>query len=821
MKKGLLKIFASLILVVSIAGCMLLSVACSENGCNPSSDTNVTDSSDNSGNSAGDPANGSNSGSNSGSEGGDNAQTPAEPKAVEREGFSLTEFEERVSGMTIKEFVDLLSGKDLSALSGIKVGDVLNFIIESSVGNNGIAGFNADGLTYGVYDNGKWFSKRNNKELHLVLNAILDYELDGSKPLAITESERNTYYNSTVLSLSTLKDSANKEAILMALDQLDTSSFSGVFSISDIFTLNIGEIISFIEGEPIEKISVLLSFVGENTFAELAAVAGKDVPEMIAGLTLNEVYDFIAPLSFAESEEDVKQYLVFYAFMMAQNYIEENGDKVLFGDVTISDIMAAIFDDSGESAKAIAQAAAKYVYDIIAEEYGIDVYVSQAQDYIEQAKNYYEENKDTAVIGDMTIGELVELAIAEKDPSVITDAIAEAIEEKTEDEEFMLAVTAVVYEYIDSAATELDEKYAILEQIKGILEEYTDIEIDEDLTVDDILENLSEENVNAAIEELYNALLEEYGEMYIAEDVTVSDAVAILTGSDEEAIAELTEKLYVAAIAYAEDYAKGTGIDKLFEEYYGSVENFVVYKNYTVADIVNGAKELSPEEAFAVVMAEFYSIQNEENYILSVISPVIAYYISEGYIDVEQVLIEEIDYTVAYLMFDLAMGEPYYLNQKVAALTVGKVIEDSDIDLTTGIDIIDELISALKDLTVSELYEGVYKDVVMEYVELCKDNVIYQDYTVADLLEDIEAGEPVILQSKAEKWTVGDALDEGDIDFETGVEFIDGLIEALSEMALSDISADACFDVLIGYYDVLTVGEVLDLILVVYAACAI
>lgn len=656
MKKSILKAITAFLLTVCLAGTLFISVACSDN--NQGDNTTVSSSS---------PAS-TDSGSQSGSASGGNPSDPTkdpvnEPKAVERDGISVQKLLGDVMDMSVYDCFELLSGNDLSVLDGLLVGDVVNLVISSI--QLEVPGANVSALGYALYDDGFWYAKHNGKKLHFVVNALFNYKLDGSEPIALTESDIETYGDTSVLELSGLKGN------YVISSFIDTDPV-----VSAVVNAKLNSLLGLFSNDNAEVLSSVDDIFGDFEIGDIAALLGKEIDDATAEIALSELIDKYGYILTAETEEELKDDLYALAMTELTDYIKEHGEDVVFGDVTVSDLATAASDPQGEKAQAVISAFVKYACEYICDNYDVE-------DISETIFSYYEEYKDVVIYDEYTFAQLFDAAKNSGDPQEIIDVIFEEIAKIEESEEYAEKVLAPIYALIDSAESKIND---------------------------------------------------EYGDIAVTEDLSLSEALEILKENEREEIENTLNDLAVVAAEYLYGYAVEAGLDELFNIYYPQVKDVTIYGDKTIENIVEGAKDLTATEAFAVVMAEINKISDDEDYAYATLLPFVGGVatIAAPYAE-ETVISVPFKYTVSDLLSDVIVtamtkGESfmplfvgYALNVSVEDVAALSENETSDIPVQS----ISDLIDAINGLTLSEVFSGGFIDVLIEYSEIIKISDIF------------------------------------------------------------------------------------------------
>ena len=582
MAKRLLKIVTALVLSVCVMSSLLLCVACSDNN---GGESNVTSSSPDSASSG--SGSGGSGGGSGGSESNPSDKDETEPKAVVREGLSVNKIMGDLMAMSFSDCVDMLTGKGSSIFEGYMVGDLVNFALKNTDLN--IAGATPEGLGFKLYDNGKWYATYNNKEVDRILNAFLNYKLDRSEPLGLTDADIKNFGSATLLKLTGLDDDVISGIFeIMPVNPIVYNFLNARIDALANLTSNDGEVV----------FNSLKTIIGESTLSEAAELFSVTPSEEYADITFNDIFDEYGALFTCETEEELSAAVMAIAMGKLSGYIAEHGEDVVFNGVTVNDIYNAVMDPQNEQSAATVKAVAQYLYEKADLNYDVDAIVDAIDSYLEAYK-------DVTVYDEYTLSQLIEMAKSADGADDIIAAITAEIEKIKEDSEYAQKVFAPIAEIYAKAIDDIDKKY---------------------------------------------------GDIDVTEDITLSEAITILSDTENEDYEETINALCEYAIPYLYGYIQGSGIDTLFTEYYPQVKNLVVYKEYTVEDIVNGASDIEPAQAFAVVMAEAINLVNDEELrvetallLLQSAAQLIAPY-SE-----EKIISEPIEYTVGMLSLDVMM----------------------------------------------------------------------------------------------------------------------------------------------------------------------
>ncbi len=177
---------------------------------------------------------------------------------IDRSQYNLNSLKNQFSGYNFKQIKELYDNDELlQLLAGYKLGDVVNSAFDTA--NEGMPSGSNLSLLYGFsyYSDGNWYNNSTLKKSHKVMNKLLEYELDNSKPLVITEEELNAYGNSKIVDFAGYTASA--VTLLNSYNPLFAYLINGTLSQWN----------SLINGNESEKIIALYNLVGDSKLNDL------------------------------------------------------------------------------------------------------------------------------------------------------------------------------------------------------------------------------------------------------------------------------------------------------------------------------------------------------------------------------------------------------------------------------------------------------------------------------------------------------------------------------------------------------------------------
>ncbi len=171
-----------------------------------------------------------------------------------------------ILGMTLLE-VEVLNETDgiLSKLDGYLLGDLFSGLIKRAQGGNNLIDYSYFG--YSRYTNNYWYSNRYDKKVHYVLNAILDYNLDGEEPINLTADDLATYGESKIIDL-----------MGYANDQLMISIYSLNPVLNSIVNAKVKDFVKMCTNDSDSFVDGAKVVFSDNTLGEIGSTFGFEVP---------------------------------------------------------------------------------------------------------------------------------------------------------------------------------------------------------------------------------------------------------------------------------------------------------------------------------------------------------------------------------------------------------------------------------------------------------------------------------------------------------------------------------------------------------------
>ena len=223
----------------------------------------------------------------------------------------------------------------------------------------------------------------------------------------------------------------------------------------------------------------------------------------------------------------------------------------------------------------------------------------------------------------------------------------------------------------------------------------------------------------------YGEFVAEYGDKEVVDGVTLNDIIAFVSDPESESGEKVLAKLIAYADEYAQEYFDGATAEELFDEYYGAIKDEKIYGEYTVGDVFEGIRGAEdPCELFAVVMTEIYKL-SDLVYALEQVAPY-----AERYGDVELIKNGETVITVAnvYALLQNYAYDPDNFTALVKVMPISFIAQVFGVDVTEyafSSEKIEELYKKICALTVGDALDGGVESLLCEY---------YDVITVTDLI---------------------------------------------------------------------------------------
>lgn len=180
---------------------------------------------------------------------------------IDRSKFSIENLKSIFSQYNMGELEEMgNNGQLLPLLSGYKLGDIVNSGF--SIANNSFPAGSNIGKLYGFsyYSDGNWYNNSTGKKSHKVMNQLLNYNLDNSVPLEISQADIEAYGNSKIIDFAGYTASATQLL----------NSYNPFFA--NVINGSLNQWNSFLTGNYSQKIIVLHGLAGDSTLNDFLKI---------------------------------------------------------------------------------------------------------------------------------------------------------------------------------------------------------------------------------------------------------------------------------------------------------------------------------------------------------------------------------------------------------------------------------------------------------------------------------------------------------------------------------------------------------------------
>ena len=489
---------------------------------------------------------------------------PDQATAEDRGRFSYKSMTDKAYGMTMYDFCENLLGKRNDFTEDLLVGDIVNSVLEAIVASAiGVEGINVNALGYTRYSDGYWKSNASGKDVHKILNALLNYRVDGSEPLAITESDLETYGDSSLIDILGYKNNL-----------LISKAIEGNEIVVRIINADLKTLLALFNEDT--SCQAFTSLFGDLTLGYIASIAGKTVPEEYASTTISEVAASVANEINVAKEVGFNKYFADHADAICGYLVEKYGDKEVIAGLTLSEAVAALNDFSSEEAKK-----------------AFDILVGIADGYLGSIKEgltvmsvvdaLYPMISDLVIYGEYTVEDLYQ-ALCSSDAQETYFVVLTELNRLCADEEYKTEITASVEaclrEILDRVGQNYGEEVIVIDE-----KEYTVAEIV------DFLRSLDEQKIAEMKADAERALEEYLASATIGS--VISEAGFVLGETGNAALDELISTLLPMTLKTAIDGGAKTAFKEFAEKI--TVDELLKLLEYYANEI--GCMEKVPVEA--------------------------------------------------------------------------------------------------------------------------------------------------------------------------------------------------------------------------------
>ena len=180
---------------------------------------------------------------------------------IDRSKYSIENLKSVFSQYNMGELEEMgNNGQLLPLLSGYKLGDIVNSGF--SIANNSFPAGSNIGKLYGFsyYSDGNWYNNSTGKKSHKVMNQLLNYNLDNSVPLEISQADIEAYGNSKIIDFAGYTASATQLL----------NSYNPFFA--NVINGSLNQWNSFLTGNYSQKIIVLHGLAGDSTLNDFLKI---------------------------------------------------------------------------------------------------------------------------------------------------------------------------------------------------------------------------------------------------------------------------------------------------------------------------------------------------------------------------------------------------------------------------------------------------------------------------------------------------------------------------------------------------------------------